>query len=95
MRQMNIKRKGTAREHRSVRLSNPQVIAASEPVASLGAWDLISIGSTDVVLVQVKSRDGPGTAKMEVLREFPCPPSGRNLVHRWRDRQCLPDVKEL
>jgi len=85
MRQMNIKRKGTAREHRSMRLSNPQVIAASEPAASLGAWDLISIGSTDVVLVQVKSRDWLGSEEIETLKGFPCPPSCKKLIHRWRD----------
>jgi hypothetical protein len=28
---------------------------------SLGAWDLVGIGSTDAVLCQVKTRDWPGT----------------------------------
>jgi len=63
--------------------------------ASLGAWDIIGIGSTDVVLCQVKSRDWPGLAEMETLKDFPTPPNCRKLVHRWRDRQRTPDVKEL
>lgn len=63
--------------------------------ASLGAWDLVGIGSTDVVLCQVKSNEWPRAAEMETLREFPCPANCRRLIHRWRDRQRLPDVKEL
>jgi len=31
---------------------------------------------------------------METLREFTAPPMARKLVHRWRDRQRLPDVRE-
>ena len=36
-------------------------------------WDLIDVSATDVVLVQCKTRDWPGAAEMEVLREFPAP----------------------
>jgi hypothetical protein len=63
--------------------------------ASLGAWDIVAIGSQDVILLQVKSRDWPGSAELETLQAFPCPPNCRKLVHRWRDRQRIPDVKEL
>jgi hypothetical protein len=62
---------------------------------SLGAWDLIGVGSTDVLLVQVKTHDWPATAEMETLRVFRAPANARKLVHRWRDRQRLPDVREL
>jgi len=63
--------------------------------ASLGAWDIIGIGSSDVVLLQVKTRDWPGTVEMEAMRNFPAPPNAKKLLHRWRDRQRLPDVKEI
>ena len=63
--------------------------------ASLGEWDVIGIGSTDMVLVQVKSRDWPGSVEMEALRSFPAPPNCRKLVHRWRDYQRDPDVREV
>jgi hypothetical protein len=56
---------------------------------------VVAVGSTDVVLVQVKSNDWPGSLEMQVLREFVTPPGVRRLVHRWRDRQRLPDVREL
>jgi hypothetical protein len=94
-RMRNAKRKGTQREHRSIALLEAAGYCCTRAAASLGAWDIIGIGSTDVVLVQVKSRDWPGSAEMDTLRYCPCPAFCRKLVHRWRDRQRLPDVKEL
>lgn len=92
---MNAKRKGTRNEHRSIALLEASGYRCTRAAASLGAWDIIGIGSADVVLLQVKTRDWPGSVEMETLREFPTPPNARKLVHRWRDRQRLPDVKEL
>jgi len=92
---MNAKRKGTAREHRSIALLEATGYRCTRAAASLGAWDIIGVGSTDVVLCQVKSRDWPGSAEMESLRDFPCPSNCRKLVHRWRDRQRLPEVREV
>ncbi len=92
---MNAKAKGTKREHRSITLLEASGYRCTRAAASLGAFDIIGIGSTDVVLVQVKSRDWPGTAEMEALRDFPCPPQCKKLVHRWRDRQRMPDVREV
>jgi Holliday junction resolvase len=91
----NTKAKGNRNEHRSIRLLEAAGYACCRSAASLGAWDIIGIGSTDVVLVQVKTRDWPGSAEMETLRLFITPPNCRKLVHRWRDRQRIPDVKEL
>jgi hypothetical protein len=62
---------------------------------SLGLFDVVGIGSTDIVLVQVKTRDWPGSVEMERLKSFPCPLNCRRLIHRWRDRVRVPDVKEL
>ena len=92
---MNTKAKGTRNEHRSMTLLETSGYRCTRAAASLGAWDIIGIGSTDVVLVQVKTRDWPGAAEMETLHDFPCPPHCRKLVHRWRDRQRVPDVKTL
>lgn len=63
--------------------------------ASLGEWDIIGVGTTDVVLVQVKTRDWPGAMERRALEDFQAPPNTRKLIHRWRDRQRLPDVQEL
>jgi hypothetical protein len=61
--------------------------------ASLGVFDIVGIGPSDIVLVQCKTRDFPGAVEMEAIRNFPVPPSTKKLIHRWRDRQRLPDVR--
>lgn len=92
---MNAKRKGTRNEHRSIRLLKAAGYACTRAAGSLGVWDIIGIGSTDLVLVQVKTRDWPGAVELETLRLFVAPGNCRKLVHRWRDRQRRPDVREL
>lgn len=63
--------------------------------ASLGEWDIVGIGTTDIVLVQVKTRDYPGAMERRALEDFRVPAGVRKLIHRWRHRQRLPDVKEI
>jgi Holliday junction resolvase len=92
---MNAKAKGTRNEHRSIVLLEAAGYACTRAAASLGAWDIIGIGSTDMVLLQVKTRDWPGTVEMETLKLFSAPANCRKLIHRWRDRQRLPDVREV
>lgn len=92
---MNAKRKGTKNEHRSIRLLEAAGFKCCRSAASLGAWDIVGVSSTDVCLVQVKSNAWPGSVEMEILKGFPVPPNCRRLVHRWRDRQRFPDVREL
>jgi hypothetical protein len=92
---VNTKAKGTRAEHRSIRLLKASGYACTRAAASLGAWDIIGVGSTDFALVQVKTRDWPGSVETETLKAFPAPPNCRKLVHRWRDRQRQPGVKEL
>lgn len=92
---MNAKRKGTRNEHRSIAVLEAAEYRCTRAAASLGDWDIIGVSSTDFVLVQVKTRDWPSTAEMETLKEFPAPSNARKLIHRWRDRQRLPDVKEI
>ena len=91
----NGKAKGTRREHQSIRLLEAAGYLCTRAAGSLGAWDIIGIGSTDVVLVQVKSRDWPYGAELETLTSFPTPPNCRKLLHRWRECVKIPDVREL
>ena len=67
---MNAKRKGTHNEHRSIRLLESAGYRCTRAAASLGVWDIVGVGSTDVVLLQVKTRDWPGTVEMESLKLF-------------------------
>jgi Holliday junction resolvase len=92
---MNAKAKGTRNEHRSMEILERAGYRCTRAAASLGAWDVIGIGSSDVVLVQIKTRDWPGSVEMETLRSFVIPPNCRKLLHRWRPRMRLPDVKEI
>lgn len=92
---MNAKLKGTRNEHRSMQLLEAEGYQCTRAAASLGTWDIIGVGSTDIVLCQVKTNAWPGTVEMEAMKQFSTPPNARKLVHRWRDRQRLPDVREL
>ena len=69
--------------------------ACTRAAASLGVFDIIGIGSVDIVLCQTKSNRWPDSAEMEAIKLFPAPANARNVIHRWRDRQRLPDVREL
>lgn len=33
--------------------------------------------------------------EMEAIEQFKAPVNCRKLIHRWRDRQTVPDVKEV
>ena len=92
---MNTAAKGARNEHRSIAILESAGYRCTRSAASLGAWDIVAINSRDVLLVQVKTTRWPGSVEMGALREFVAPPSCRKLVHRWRARQRLPDVKEL
>ena len=92
---MNCKRKGSRSEYKSIRLLESLGYRCTRSAASLGEWDIVAIGSTDLVLVQCKSNCWPDAAEMEALRLFIAPSNCRKLIHRWRDRARTPDVKEV
>jgi Holliday junction resolvase len=76
-----------------MRLLEASGYACTRAAASLGVFDIIGVGPTDVVLVQVKTRDYPGAVEMETIRNFVCPPFCKKVIHRWRDGHRQPDVK--
>ncbi len=92
---INTKRKGSRQERRSKAILESAGYRVTKSGASLGAFDLIGISATDFVLVQVKSNRFPNEVEMEEMQNFKCPPNCRKLIHRWRDRQRKPDVKEV
>ena len=92
---MNAKAKGSRNEHRTMQLLEASGYACTRAAASLGIFDVIGISATDFVAVQVKSNEWPRGEEMETLRGFRVPANCRKLIHRWRDRARLPDVKEL
>lgn len=92
---MNAKRKGNRNEHRSMALLEAAGYRCSRSAASLGEWGIIGVGTADVVLVQVKTRDWPSSDEMTRLCAFPAPANCRKLAYRWRERRRRPDVEEL
>ena len=92
---MNTKAKGSRNERRSISLLEQAGYRCTRSAASLRVFDITGIGLVDAVLVQVKTRDWPGKGEMEALKQFPVPANCRKLIHRWRNRQRMPDVREL
>ena len=92
---MNAKAKGTKNEHKSIRLAEALGYQCTRAAGSMGAWDIICLSKSDVVVIQCKTRDWPGSTEMETLKAFPVPSNCRKLIHRWRDGHGVPDVKEV
>lgn len=90
----NTKAKGRRNEHRSMAIFRKAGYRVHRNGASLGEWDFIAIGPVDAVLVQVKTRDWPGSAEREAFREYQAPGNFRKLLHRWKDHAHLPDEQE-
>jgi Holliday junction resolvase len=92
---MNSKAKGAKNERRAMRLLEADGYRCTRAAASLGLFDVLGVGKDDLVLVQVKSNEWPRTDEMQQLRAFLCPANAKKLIHRWRDRAPLPDVRIL
>jgi hypothetical protein len=90
---MNTKAKGSRNERRSIELLESAGYACTRAAASLGVFDVVGVGPSDVVLLQCKSNEWPRSVEMETLKNFPCPSICKKLIHRWRDGQRLPDVR--
>jgi Holliday junction resolvase len=87
---MNTKRKGNRNEYKSIRLLEASGYACTRAAASLGVFDVVGVGSQDIILLQVKSNEWPRSVEMEAIKEFRCPPNAKKLIHRWRDRHRSP-----
>jgi Holliday junction resolvase len=92
---VNAKAKGSRNERRSRALLEAAGYQVIRAAASLGHWDLVGVSSVDIVLCQVKTRDWPSAVEIEHLQATPAPGNARKLIHRWRERQRVPDVRDL
>jgi Holliday junction resolvase len=92
---MNCKAKGNRNEYKSIKLLESLGYSCIRSAASLSPFDVVGFSPSDVILVQCKSNSWPSALEMEQIKLFPAPPNSRKLVHRWRDRKRLPDVKEI
>ena len=92
---MNKKAKGNHNEYKTMRLLEAAGYTCFRMAASKGAFDVIAVSHSDVLLVQVKSNRMPSAFEMETIKNFACPINARKLVHVWQDRQALPVVREV
>ena len=91
----NAKAKGAKNERKSIKLLEIAGYHCTKSGASLGAFDVIGISATGIVLVQCKSNRWPDPTEMEAMRAFPAPSNAVKLIHRWNDRSRTPVVKEI
>jgi Holliday junction resolvase len=92
---MQAKANGTRREYASKQMLEAAGYTVFRMAGSHGLFDLIGISVTDIVLVQVKSRDWPSRVEREAIKAFAAPWPCRKIIHRYRDGQRQPDVLEL
>jgi Holliday junction resolvase len=92
---MNKKAKGNRSEYKTMRLLEAVGYECFRMAASKGAFDVIAVSASDVLLIQVKSNRLPSAFEMETIKAFECPINARKIVHVWQDRKCLPVVREV
>ncbi len=92
---MNKKAKGNRNEYKTMRLLEAVGYEVFRMAASKGAFDVIAVSVSDVLLVQVKSNRMPSAFEMDTIKEFACPANARKIIHVWQDRKRLPVVKEV
>lgn len=92
---MKAKRKGNRNEHRSMALLKSMGYQCVRSAASLGPFDVVGISADGIALVQCKSNRWPSEVELGAIRQFRCPANARKLIHRWRDRQRLPDIRQV
>jgi hypothetical protein len=92
---MNAKRKGSRNERRTIALLSAQGYACTKSGGSLGVFDVIGVGASDIILSQVKTNRWPGSAEMKAIAKLAAPPSCRKIIHRWLDGRAAPDVREI
>ena len=92
---MNTAKKGRKNEHRSRDLLEALGYRVMRSAGSLGPFDLVGLSATDLVAVQVKSNRPPGALEIREMQEYPVPPNCKKLLHVWKDRARLPEVRDL
>ncbi len=92
---MNRKAKGNRNEYKTIRLLESLGYECFRMAGSLGRFDVIGISASDVALVQVKSNRNPSRAELDAIRELDAPDNCRKLIHVWKDRQSMPDIRDI
>jgi len=92
---MNTKHKGSKNERKSIRYFEAAGYVCMKAGASLGVFDIIGIGSNDIILCQVKSNRWCSSVEVEGMKLFKAPPNARKIIHRWDDYARIPKIQEI
>jgi Holliday junction resolvase len=94
---MNTKRKGSHAEHKAMRILEASGYACTRAAASLGVFDVVAIGSTDIRLVQVKCGDRCQVTPLEreAMALFVAPANATKEVWRFFDRRRDPVIERV
>lgn len=87
------KRKGTRNERRSRECLEEMGFTVVRAAASLGLWDLVAVGSSVILLVQVKTNRWVGPDERAALEAVKTPPNCYQVQHRWDTRARVPRVR--
>lgn len=78
------RKKGQLNELRSKKFLEARGYACARSSGSLGAWDIIGVSRSEVILVQVKTGRPPGRPEMDALIAFEAPrATTRKVLHIW------------
>ena len=93
---MKAKRKGSQREHKSIRLLESTGYHCTRAAGSLGIFDIIAIGRQGIRLIQVKSNRPPAPLEREVLQQFDnLPTNATKEVWIWHDYAREPIIRQM
>ena len=94
---MNAKRKGARGEHRCIKQLEAVGYCCTRAGGSLGVFDVIAIGATDVKAIQVKCGTGNyvSAVEREHLTLLTVPASVSKEIWRYPDRCKAPLIERL
>jgi len=92
---MNAVHKGRRGEYKSIRFLEAAGYSCIRSAASKGVFDLVAVNGDHVLLIQCKVNRWPGADELRAIANFATPATCRKIIHRWRDGQAAPDVKEI
>jgi Holliday junction resolvase len=92
---MNSKRKGTRTEHKARRILEAAGYTCLKAGGSLGLFDLVALGPTDVKCIQVKANGYCSAVEREQLALLVVAPNVSKEIWRFKDRVKAPLIERL
>ena len=87
--------RGRRSEYRTMRLLEGAGYRCVRSAGSHTEVDVIGIGATDFVLVQVKLNCRASAEEIEGLKLLRTPKNCKKLIHEWKSRARVPMVRQV